>query len=119
GARTVPAVARFNGRTYCLVSGVGLVRPEHTGKFVTSGTINFGRFEWGTFEPKTLLETEIVTEPLPAGTSVLVSAEDDIETVGLGIAAVAGSTGLGSPFAAHDAVLSTAFAPVLTLNASA
>jgi hypothetical protein len=77
-------VCRFGDHTYFAVSGSGFWRENPDGDRVASGTITLGRYEWGTFEPKTFLGLQLVTEPL-VGTVAARVTDDSGEVTELGV----------------------------------
>lgn len=114
---TVVDVARFGDRTYFAVAGSGWWRQERLGRTVDSGVIRLGNLEWGTFEPKTFLGVELITEPLE-GTVTVDLTDDAGDTETLGVHASQGSTGLGRTLGAGLGRLSTFFELTLTLGRS-
>lgn len=107
-------VLRFGGRTYFAVAGSGFWREQTDGDRVAQGTIELGKLEWGTFEPKTFLGVELVTEPLNG--RIIVSQTDDNETtIELGQFDVAGANGRGRTIGAGRGSLSSFYGLTLQL----
>lgn len=119
GQGPVTSMARFGGKTYFCVSGVGIARQERTGKYVPSGTFSQGRLRFGTYEPKAFLGVEIRTDPLNGAIAVNLNM-DDASTASLGRLDQPGTTGrdtiIGSSSipATHDW-----YEPVLTITPTA
>jgi hypothetical protein len=112
---SVTDVCRFNDRTYFAVSGSGFWQEEPNGNLVASGTVKFGKVEWGTFEPKTFLGLQLVTLPLIGQVSATLT-DDAGATVNIGTLSNTGTTGLGVLLGAGLGVLSTFFEVELTLE---
>lgn len=98
----VSSVVRFQDHTYFGVGGAGVVREKRVDGdvvYVSEGTLEMGRFRWGTFEPKVWLGLEVVTDRLAEGTDgsivMLVTNESGV-TTGLGSRGPSNSsTGVG------------------------
>lgn len=111
-------VCRFNDHTYFAIAGVGIFREHRDGARVAQGTLQMGKVEWGTFEPKTFIGLQLITEPLNGTVSASITSDDGTVT-GVGSLTNAGTTGLGQLLGAGLGELSTFFDVELTLNRDA
>lgn len=95
----VVSVVRHQGSTYFAIANAGVIR-EHATHYVAEGSIQMGRFRWGTFEPKIWLGLEVATEPLEDTTDGIVAMSvlnDSGVTTGLGTRGPSnGTTGVGA-----------------------
>lgn len=110
----VTDVCRYKGQTVFAVGGSGVYAEDLAAPSSAGGTIRLGKHEWGTFEPKTFLGVQLITEPLDGSVSVTITDDAGVVTT-LGTLSQAGSTCMGQLIGAGQGALSTFFDVELTL----
>jgi hypothetical protein len=95
-AANVLSVIRWEGQTYFSVSGVGII--QYDGDGLANGEISFGRFRWGTYEPKVFLGMEVITELLAAASVKMYLDLPNGDRVSVGQRLLDNQTGMGLLF---------------------
>lgn len=91
----VTSVARYGEfHTFFVNYNTGLIRSNLT-KYVTEGRLEMGRFRWGTYEPKTFLGMEVVTQNLPAGSDIDLAVDTYLDWYEIGSREGAETNGAG------------------------
>ena len=93
---TVLSVARYGGRTYFAVSGVGIYG-DHSTNVVASGTLNTGWISYGTVEKKAYLSVDVRHSSLNGGQIRFDYIDDTGTATFVGSNSTVGSTGPQSP----------------------